>query len=209
MDINEIAREVLEKANTLPETIDFGWDYQDDSQYVIEANKIYSSASALARAVLAQKDEIDNLLTAHDVLKSYADWSKSEIKLLSRFSAQCALDIHVDVSDELARLREVERKAIEQSEYIQQKGLTEYEMARKDTMYALALDKIRDQEASLAALRDQLGASVELCNIREEQLLDELAEITALRRVAEKYNRIIEAGYGPELDQLEVLAGIL
>lgn len=42
------------------------------------------------------------------------------------------LDVHYEVE----RLREVERKALEQSEYIQKHGLTEWEMALKNAEIA-------------------------------------------------------------------------
>ena len=87
------------------------------------------------------QDEIDNLLTAHDVLKSYADWSKSEIERLKADlgNARCALDIHADVSEELARLREVEKKAIERYNAL-------YEAARQylNTGFTSARHKLRE-----------------------------------------------------------------
>lgn len=49
------------------------------------------------------------------------------------------LDVHYEVE----RLREVERKALEQSEYIQKHGLTEWEMALKDT----EIERLRAENA--------------------------------------------------------------
>ena len=54
-------------------------------------------------------------------------WRKED----AEFYAAAREDIPA-LLDEVERLREIERKALEQSEYIQTHGLTEYELALKD-----------------------------------------------------------------------------
>ena len=81
----------------------------------------------------------------------YGNWFDSDIPTPTLARAV------LDQQAELARLREVERKAIEQSEYIQAHGLTEYEMNRKNV-------DILQKEAEILRLREVTKAAREYVN---------------------------------------------
>jgi HAMP domain-containing protein len=80
---------------------------------------------------------------------------------------------------ENARLREIERKALEQSEYIQTHGLTEWELRLKDTEIERLRGALRRMvdEAERVCLSDGGQAYVALANATE-------AAIEALRHEA-------------------------
>jgi hypothetical protein len=129
MDIEQIARDVIEKA-----------EHVTPLPYMMSENVLRPGIVSIP-------------LGGKIYVALETEWDDGEYLVASANHAPELARAVLAQADEIARLQEVEHKAIEQSEYIQSRGLTEYEMAQRHAMYAAALDKIRDQEAELSALR--------------------------------------------------------
>ena len=103
-------------------------------------------------------------------------WRKED----AEFYAAAREDIPA-LLDEVERLREIERKALEQSEYIQTHGLTEYELARKNAEIALLRARIAALEAVVAAKPTCACARAERLQAEVDGLRVEVDLLTAER----------------------------
>lgn len=86
------------------------------------------------------------------------------------------------LESQLARLYEVERKAIEQSEYIQANGLTKFEMERKDAEIAA----LRAQVAEWERLFEQHVETAVIAKYEQE-----VAQMRAERDAVQKRNQFL------------------